>query len=86
MISSLEERKKGVNLLSDGATFRMHARQLILSRNDMDIDSMRETLGDIFAGSDISPQYVELFRMVCDLEFVEAAGSAMVDCYYSGRE
>jgi hypothetical protein len=80
--NNIEARKNVVNLLSAGAMFRMHARQLTLSRNEIDTDSMRESLDDIFDGSGIPSQYVELFKMVCDLEFVEAAGSAMVDCYY----
>lgn len=70
------------NLLNDGATFRMYARQLELYRKDIDIESMRETLGYMFAGSDIPAQYIQLFKMVCDLEFVESAGSAMVSHYY----
>lgn len=70
------------NLLNDGATFRMFARQLELYRKDIDIESMHETPDDVFAGSDIPAQYIQLFKMVCDLTFVESAGSAMVSHHY----
>ena len=86
MSNNTEARKKEVNLLNEGATFRMHARQLALFRKEIETDSMCEMLGDIFAGSDIPSQYIELFKMVCDLDFVEAAGSAMVNYFHAQEQ
>lgn len=71
-----------INKLDKGATFRMHSRQIGLYRNDVDEDYAREQIESL----DMPQQYKELFFMCCDMEFVEAAGSALVEVAYRERE
>lgn len=71
-----------MNKIDKGATFRMYSRQIGLYRNDIDEDHAREVIDSL----DIPQQYKELFFMCCDLEFVEAAGSALLEIGYQERE
>lgn len=71
-----------MNKIERGATFRMHARQIGLYRNDIDEDRAREVIESL----DVPQQYKELFFMCCDLEFVEAAGSALVEIGYQEKD
>lgn len=71
-----------MNKIDKGATFRMYSRQIGLYRNDIDEDRAREVIDSL----DIPQQYKELFFMCCDLEFVEAAGSALLEIGYQERE
>jgi len=63
-----------VNKINDGALFRMHSRQIGLFRNDVDDDYAFEQIDSL----DLPDQYKEMFKMCCNLQFVEAAGSALV--------
>lgn len=71
-----------INKIEAGATFRMHSRQIGLYRNDIDEDRAREIIDEL----DVPQQYKELFFMCCNMEFVEAAGSALVEIGYQDRE
>lgn len=71
-----------INKIDAGATFRMYSRQIGLYRNDIDEDRAREVIDAL----DIPQQYKELFFMCCNMEFVEAAGSALLEIGYQERE
>ena len=64
--------------IGDAAEFRMYASQLQAFDKELDKDKLREALTVLFSKFNIPQQYVELFKMCCDLDFVIALGSAGV--------
>lgn len=61
--------------LSDGATFRMYARQIDLFRIEFD----RDYIIDQIECLDCPEQFKELFKMCLDTGLVEDLGSALVN-------
>lgn len=64
--------------IGDAAEFRMWASQLQAFGQDLDKEQLRKALDVLFSKSTLPKQYVHLFKMCCDLEFVTALGSAGV--------
>jgi hypothetical protein len=71
-----------MNKINEGATFRMHSRQIGLYRNDVDQEYAFKQINAL----DMPEQYKEMFKMCCNLEFVEAAGNALVEIGYQEKE
>lgn len=63
-----------VNKINDGALFRMYSRQIDIFRVAIDDEYAFEQIDSL----DLPEQYKEMFKMCCNLQFVEAAGSALV--------
>lgn len=65
--------------IGHAAEFRMYARQLRMIRAEQPVEELHEALDFLKETHDFfDERYIELFKMCCDLDFVEALGSAGV--------
>lgn len=65
--------------IGEAAEFRMYARQLRIFRAEQPVEELHKTLDFLKETHDFfDERYIELFKMCCDLDFVEALGSAGV--------
>lgn len=69
------------NELGDCALFRMYAAQLKLFGSHWDTEELHELI-DEYLSAELPEQYIALFKMVCDLDFVQYLGDAGVKIYY----
>lgn len=63
----------------------MYAAQLKLFGSHWDTEELHALI-DEYLSAELPEQYIALFKMVCDLDFVQYLGDAGVEIYYQRQQ